>query len=329
MTAPRPRGQAGFTLVELMISLVLFAFAMAGILAVAASMTQGFRDQRAALETESAARSTLDFLADALRGASPAAPTGNIIDTLNATTCGVATPQAISVTNNYNNNGPDLLDVIYASGGVVTTSTQLWAGGSTLTVADASQFEAGDAIVISNLTQGHFVRIASVSIGSNTLTFSALCGTPNLPGSGYDAGSLVIRAQHAIFWVDTTTNTLMMNATGDVTQNATASEPLAEGIEDLQVALGIDSDGNGVITDGGVGSTTDEWQGNATGDAVLTGTLRAVRLSIVARELTGLPQVTTPFSRPTLEDHTGGAADNYPRRVLQSTIEVRNTTGSP
>jgi hypothetical protein len=220
-----------------------------------------------------------------------------------------------------------MLDVIYASGGVVTSSTQAWTGGSTLTVTDASQFAAGDAVVISNLTQGHFVRIASVS--SNTLTFGTLCGTPNLPGSGYDAGSLVIRAQHAIFWVDTTTNTLMMNATGDVTLNATDSEPLAEGIEDLQVALGIDTDGNGVIDDGGVGSAGDEWQGNASGDTALTGTLRAVRLSIVARELTGLPQVTTPFSRPALEDHTGGAADNYPRRVLQSTIEVRNTSGSP
>jgi prepilin-type N-terminal cleavage/methylation domain-containing protein len=37
--------QAGFTLIELMISLVLFSFVIAGVLAVAVSMSQGFRER--------------------------------------------------------------------------------------------------------------------------------------------------------------------------------------------------------------------------------------------------------------------------------------------
>src|SRR5712671_6050324 len=70
MAAPR-RSEAGFTLVELMISLVIFSFVIAGILSVAVAMTQGMREQRQAVLAESAVRVPMDFLVDALRQASP------------------------------------------------------------------------------------------------------------------------------------------------------------------------------------------------------------------------------------------------------------------
>ena len=46
---PRRRGrrsQRGFTLIELMISLVLFSFAVAGVLSVAVSLANGLREHR-------------------------------------------------------------------------------------------------------------------------------------------------------------------------------------------------------------------------------------------------------------------------------------------
>src|SRR6478672_7119852 len=70
----------GFTLVELMISLVLFSIAVAGVLSVAVSMTVGFRTQRQVIAAEVAARAPIDFLADAIRGASPGASLGDIKD---------------------------------------------------------------------------------------------------------------------------------------------------------------------------------------------------------------------------------------------------------
>ena len=135
MTQPitRPeRDQAGFTLVELMISLVLFSFAIAGVLAVAVSMSQGFREQRAAVGAETSARGPLDFIADVLRQASPGAPTGNIQDAALCTTTG-----AVSVLNNQSSlntptvTGWDELDVIYASGGVVTSTRSAYGTGTT------------------------------------------------------------------------------------------------------------------------------------------------------------------------------------------------------
>jgi prepilin-type N-terminal cleavage/methylation domain-containing protein len=122
----RRSAQAGFTLVELMISLVLFSFAIAGVLAVAVSMAQGLREQRAAVGAETSARVPLDFIGDAIRQASPAVPNGTIWD---AATC---TSAAITVSDNQSGatdptvTGWDKLDMIFASGGVVVSSESLY-----------------------------------------------------------------------------------------------------------------------------------------------------------------------------------------------------------
>lgn len=331
-----PRAQAGFTLVELMVSLVVFSFAMAGILAVAASLTQGYHDQRAAMEAQAAVRAPLDYLADAVRQASPGVPSGNILDAYDATTC-AETPQALAVTDDVASGTPDVgtdvLDVIYASGGAVTSLAADWDGTTTtITVNDATQLAVGDSVVVSNVTEGALVHITNIagSAGSYTLTLAAAACTG--VQATYPAGSVVVRAQHARFFVETVSGipTLMMNPTGDSTADSGALvQPLAEGIEDLQIALGVDTNGDTIVTDSG--NTSDEWYGNATGDSALTGTIRAVRISIIARETLGLVGApANKYYRPALEDHAAATSyDQYPRRILSSTVEIRNTGASP
>ena len=195
MTAPRA-SQGGFTLIELMISLVMFSFAVAGVLAVAVSMTQGFRENRMASSEEQAARVPMDFLTDAIRQAAP-----GVTDPTQVQDADTCQNGAITVVDG-GTNGTDSLDLIYALGGVVTTVSTAYLSGTTLTVVDASQLAAGDRILVSNLSQGHLFTIASKS--GNSLTLNSLCSTVNLPAAGYPAGSLVIRAQHARFSISTT-----------------------------------------------------------------------------------------------------------------------------
>ena len=71
MRAARANNEQGFTLIELMISLLIFSFAVAGILSAAVAITQGMSEQRQAIDAENAVRVPLDFLVDALRQASP------------------------------------------------------------------------------------------------------------------------------------------------------------------------------------------------------------------------------------------------------------------
>ncbi|MBV8755995.1 MAG: PilW family protein [Deltaproteobacteria bacterium] len=315
--------QAGFTLVELMIALTIFSFVIAGVLAVAVSTTQGYREQRQTIAAESAARVPIDFIADALRQASPGVPDPTRMQ--DGITC---VSGALTVTNNSGGLGPDKLDVIYASGAVVTSTQAAYTTGTTsLAVTDASSLSVGDFIVITNFDQGTLLKISAIS--TNTLTLNTQCGTISLPSGGYAAGSLVVRAQHATFYIGTQDGipTLFMDPDSDA--NATMpAEPLAEGIEDLQVALGVDSGTDGV-SENGAGANDDEWQYNFSGDSVLAGTLRAVRVTLVSRAAQVVSGGITPYSRPAIEDHAAGGADAYKRRVLRTIVEIRNTGVSP
>lgn len=318
------RRQSGFTLIELMVSLVMFSLAIAGVLAVAVSLTSGFREQRQAIAAESSVRVPMDYLADAIRQASPGVPGGINLTDASAVNC---TSGAISVVNST--SGPDRLDVIYASGAVVTSSRSITTSASTsVDVTDASQFAQGDYIVISDTAQGHLMKIASIS--GSTLNFGAQCaGTLNWPATNYPAGSLVVRAQHAEFYIDAVDGipTLMMDPDGP--QGILDEEPLAEGVEDMQIALGIDADSSDGILDVGVAANDDEWAYNVAGDTLPAGAVRAVRITLVARAATPVNGSANPFTLPAAEDRAAGAADNYRRRVLRSSVEVRNMEGSP
>lgn len=327
MRRRRRRGsQAGFTLIELMISLVLFSFAVAGVLAVAVSMVNGFREQRLAFATEETARSAMNFMADALRGASPATTTGDISHTV---ICGNG---ALRVVNS--SSAPDELYAVFASGSVVTTSTTaLIDTSSQITVINAAEIAVGDTVLVTNFAKGHLVTVTSKA--GNVLNISTIAcktGDAAFPTGGYAAGSVVVRAIRARFFVapQDGISTLFMDPDAE---GALAPEPLAEGIEDMQIAIAIDQDGAG-ISSIGAAADDDDWVYNRAGDTVPlapipAGTIRAVRITLIA-SATGKVTGVGTFLRPAAEDRpVSGVADNFRRRVLTSVIEVRNLGGSP
>ena len=330
------RAQAGFTLIELMISLVLFSFVIAGVLAVAVSMSQGFREQRASVTAEGAVRVPLDFLADSIRQASPGAPSGLIWD---PNTC---TQNAVEVYNNSGTGsavGTDKLDVIYASGAVLTSTREIYtAASTTLQINDASQFAPGDSIVISDTTQGVLVKITGITANNLTIVAQASClaSPPVAPATAailgpYPVGSLVIRAQHAWFYIDYIDGNPQLMFDPDAKASTVDAEPLAEGVEDLQLVKAVDTTGTGIPDDGTTPTTADKWQYNIAGDTPLVGTLRAVRVTLVARTLSGLIGNLKSYNRPAIEDHAAAAlnSDNFRRRILRTTAEVRNMSVSP
>jgi hypothetical protein len=151
-----------------------------------------------------------------------------------------------------------------------------------------------------------------------------------MPSAGIAAGALVVRARAVAFFIAVAADglpTLMMDPDLD---GPADPEPLADGIEDLQIAVGVDLDGDGILRDDGTAG--DEWFYNAAGDpappAVTTTRWRALRLTVVAR---------TPHERsaelvskrPAVEDRPVGDADVYRRRVLSTVVEIRNLEGSP
>jgi hypothetical protein len=271
-------------------------------------------------------------LTDAIRQSSPAAPTAQIQD---VETCeqGPTSPAvgngAIIVNNNATAGySSDTLELVFASGGVVTTlltpAAGYGPGVTTIGVVDASQFSPGDKVLISNTAQGHTVTVASVNTGGNTLTLNAqACGTISWPATGtYLPGSYVIRVVRAQFYIGTVDGipTLMMLPGGPLA--GAVAQPLAEGVEDLQVALAGDANGNGVIDPG-------EWVYDGVTPGPPSGPIIAVKLVLVARATTSVTG-GVPYLRPAALDHAAASTfDTYRRRVLQATIELRNMGGSP
>ncbi|HTL39075.1 MAG TPA: PilW family protein [Kofleriaceae bacterium] len=348
----RETNEKGFTLIELMISLVIFSFAIAGVLSVAVSITQGFREQRQAVQAEAAVRVPMDFILDSLRQAGPGV--ASPVNVQDITTC---TSGAITVGNapggTYDSRniiaGTDTLDVIYATGAVATSTRDAYGANDAgpITVNDASQFSDGDYVVITDFTKAVFTRVSTVTGSDLTLDGAASGCTVSWPttactdcssaGAGFNKGATVIRAQHAHFFIadlgdGSGVPALWMDPDAG---GALDAEPLAEGIEDMQIAVGIDANGTNGVEEGATASTTDEWRYNISGDTapVATDIIRAARVTLIARTgaLSGKQATSGPtLQRPAAEDHTAATSqDTYRRRVLRTIVELRNNGSSP
>ena len=334
MNAPRQRRrrQAGFTLIELMISLVMFSFAIAGVLAVAVAMASGFREQKQAISSEGSSRAVMEFLADAIRGASPGVIGGNSATVEDISVAAGACPTGPFLFTD-NSAAPDELTILFAYGSVATFSTTAAYSprGASINVVDATQFQAGDHVLITNYLTGHLVRITSIAGSVLNLDTGSSC-TIGVAAT-YAPGSLVVRAIRARFFVQALDGVPTLWMDPDAEGPGTA-EPLAEGIEDFQVELGHDPGNDGISTVGAA-ADDDEWAGNHASDTAIpnvawpaTELIRAVRIYLVARSVAPVTGVGS-FTRPPIGNRLGGGPDNYRRRVLNSVIEVRNLGGSP
>ena len=172
-----------------------------------------------------------------------------------------------------------------------------------------------------------------VELMISLLMFSLATPCSGTAAFNYDVGSLVVRARHVTFFIDTLDGipTLMMDPDSDLAGGTAPAEPLAEGVEDMQIAEGIDANGDQVISELGTAAGDDEWVFNVSGETAPAATVipRAVRITLIARTAKPLQGGVTPYQRPAVEDRSAGAADAYKRRVLSARIELRNTTGSP
>ena len=315
----------GFTLVELMVSIALF-----GLIASAAMMLviSGVRMQSHSARVDvaqSGARVGIDFLTRDLLGASAGMSSGIV------TVAGVQT-LAVSVTNST--TAADVLDIYLGDTsfdfGTVTT-TGISSSTTSLAADKTSQFAANQLLLLSNLTNGvQFTAgtvVAQVAPNAGTINVTGSLG--NLQGASYNAlGSYVFAMRHVTYKVipafygagSSSYLTINMN-------DGKGDQPLAEGIEDLQVALGFDKDGNGTIDD--FDNATDEWIGNNGGDdwtyvtTANIANLRAVRFTLIAISTSLENGISGP--RPRAEDHAAATTnDGYFRRLIRTEVIVRN-----
>lgn len=316
------RGERGLTIVELLIAMVLATFVIAVSFRISIIVIDGYRQHREAVAVQRAARGTLDLVSDAVRNASAGVPSGQVTDAVGCTPF-----TGLQVTNAT--DGPDELHVISASGATLTTLRANFTEDQTsLTVLDGTGLVAGDEVLVTNFDVGHVVQITDVTDNGSDWTLAIEPITCPGVEFTYTPGAMVLRAKVQHFYVEEIDGvpTMFLDADSD---GVGEPEPLAEGVEDFQVAVGVDADDDGEVTD--TVSTTDEWSYNADGDAapadVITKPWRALRLTVVARTIKASEgRWSAP---PPAEDHEGGVEDGYRRRMVSTIVEIRNLSGSP
>jgi hypothetical protein len=301
----------------------------------------GYREHRRLVQVERSARVSMEIVADAVRLTSAGVPSGKMYDLVGCSAFG-----SFRVTNNT--NAPDEIETIHAHGGVLTALRYDWdpAGGNQIDVFDGTELSAGDYIIITNGTVGHLRQIETktASAGAPIALLDLVttpCTMPTLPSGGFPEGTFVIRAQSTRFFIENSAATgnlptLMLDPDG-VGSNLRAPEPIAQGIEDMQIAVGVDGDDDGTIVEGP--STTDEWYYNVAGDSdppplIEDGlsyydTPRAIRITMVGRTIAE-SSTKAASGRPAAEDRPAAASDDeFRRRVLSTILEIRNMEGSP
>jgi hypothetical protein len=277
-------------------------------------MIEGYRTQRAALAIERNARGSIDLIANAARAASTGVVTGDLRDAGGCT-------DVIGISVENHTDGPDKLTVIHGiTGALTSTRAAVTSATTTFAITDGTGLSAGDLVIVTNGDVGRVFPVTAITANTIT-THQGAC--PGMPMPSLASGSLVIRARISTLYIEDSsdgTPMLMLDPDGDGDRVA---QPVAEGIEDLQIAIGVDTDDDGALLDND--DTADEWFYNAEGDpdppAITGGKWRAIRITVVARDLVPGTAASAP---PAAEDHPAGSVDEYRRRVLSTTTELRN-----
>jgi prepilin-type N-terminal cleavage/methylation domain-containing protein len=319
----------GFTLIELMISIALFGLIAAGAMSLVMSGARTQTHSARVDVAQSALRAAVDFITRDVMSASAGAPGGTI--TLSS---GPAT--AISLANNATGaNSSDILDLYTVDG---TTAAQLSsavsASNTSLPISYLQPASGPTGQFLTGLPYPAFVQVFDVN--ANTAAVTSLSGVSStalavgaMP-TGFSAYAYVMPSRHITYSVSTsafanttTSNTSMLM----MSINGSAAQPLAEGVEDLQIAYGFDNNGDGIISELGAVAGDDEWLFNVAGETVgawQIANLRSVRVTLVVKGTSVDTGQTNLPARPAAEDHAAGSTDGFIRRVLRTEIAVRN-----
>jgi prepilin-type N-terminal cleavage/methylation domain-containing protein len=253
--------------------------------------------------------------------------------------------------------GSDELNLIFADGRGITNTTKDLSGiitqttVSAVTVMDVRGFVGAakypdNFVIISDVSNtasaganGVLAKVSAVAMaapgpgGSITLAPMAV-GLNAFPVTSFQGGSLIMTASAVRYRIDPTffgTNkepALVMVRGAPLGINTTP-DPLATQVEDLQVALGFDGLGGGLVDnfiteDITTGANADEYAFNVVGDSLWgpIANLRQVRVTLVARSVN--PRAVG-VAASSVEDHVpSGSTDTYLRRRLTGVASVRN-----
>ncbi len=316
--AARPlstRPQAGFSLIELMVALLLGLLLMSGIIAVYLESKRGFVQDEAIARVQENGRYALRLLS---REIAMAGFLGGVTE-LDA----IASPP-ISDCQSWLLNPDEVIEVYDdADGGETAAFNDCFAaaidGAGTDIVAvrrasDAPLIQDGEwQPGFSALTSGnYYLRNSTAGLGDSAVELDSDINTGNLtaPGSTADLWAYYGR----IYYIGTESGVPSLCVRS---VQSTAQTCLVNGVENLQLELGVDTDGD-AIPDEYVSDRVADAPGAVDADTVL-----ALRIHLLVRSLEPVRTTAAQARAWNLGSQTVNTDDQFYRRVFSTTV-LRN-----
>lgn len=336
--------QDGFTLIELMVSIFLAGLVIVAAFHIHTTFQSTLNRQQGITRMQQTMKVTREILVSRIRGSG-----GGVVSNV-WTGCGGERPIGPFVLHNANalgstdlseggqDNDPDWFEIMavdYNSSG--TLSQKKPVTGRTKPTDQAHRFRPGDLVLVQNEHGACLLMVSSVSnnwikhqsAGQSGAELSPCYNTDlqicrrELQVNQLEAGTplLNIGRRSAAFRVDDSDpkRPLLMMASGQIGGDPTQYDwqPIAEGVEDMQIAVHLD-------TDTPPDAIGDIWVNSRDLHNNETGRVRAVRLSVVFRSIMEIPGWTQGL-RPGLEDRPASTGrDGFIRRTFTTIIKLRN-----
>lgn len=273
---------SGYTLVELLISMVLGLFLLVGVFQVGQTNKKANLLQKTLEQTQKNGRFAIDNLSYAIKAAGYSGFYGNLssgVENLLNVPGDQRWNVSIPVSGFDNVNSTDTIAGItdFAQGTDVLLlkgmnnnafSVINNADSSTLTVATSNAFSAGDIVVVSDVDQASVFQIDAVNSDATTSTLSlvdsgASPGNSKLLVNSYNTSAEIGRYDVQMFYLKNGRNgspalfkTVLIN-TGGVIQ--LQENELASDFNNIQISYGIDTDNDQILDEYRDASTVADW----------------------------------------------------------------------
>lgn len=249
MTGWPVRRSAGFSLVELMIAMTLGLILVGGVITMYLSSKRTMHTTQASSQIQEVSRFALDRISFDVRMSgfwgciSNAVPVNSTLNPSTSLIDFAAGP--LMGTNNDGVNGSDSLSLAYAQGQAQELLSSMLATSSPLEIDAGNGFAEGDLLVANDCEQVDVFQVNGRDPADPGRIFHVAAGSA-IPGNAqanlskaYSTGAQLHKVAH-IHW---------SLGTGGQGQPVLLrnDEVFVDGVEDLQIAYGVDLDGDGSV----------------------------------------------------------------------------------
>jgi type IV pilus assembly protein PilW len=321
----------GFTLVELLISIVIGIIIVGAGFGVYITFSKSFSVQTSITEMQENARIGMNIISSEIKFAGYGMGCGRLRSYYDPGTGQQAGDDTFFLAPvKVIDSDPDTIIIFYGSGEESATIREPMPNSSAvLKVYSIPDLEVGDLMIITDGCEGTILQVSGFNEQSRIIQHNPGGNFPyNPPGGhnifpedGYDEGDKVILLRNVSFYIDRDSDPPVLYRDPDGYIGNREPEAIALGIEYIDFELAGDFDGDSIIDDSNSDGDPDWWTPTQVEVQDKWDNVRAVKIHLVARTVKEDRSFRPNGDNPLTPENE---ADGYRRIHLVSVVYLRN-----